>query len=439
MFLKISRFTIFCLFIAFLFVSMSRQVDAHVFVVEESPASNSVSEESPSEVLIQFSGKVDKSFSMKVFDQNNQEILTKSATISDDQKTISIQIPALPNGHYQVQYYVISSNDGHTIEGSYLFQVKWKVQPSTNAENMKEDTTGGGVGKLEEAGNEADVITVPSAIEDKIDKNYFEIFNYSAKAIYYFGLLLLLGWLMIWQVIKSYSFELKKKFLFYGMIFQFLHLIGLVAFLLVQMNIFSAHGISFEFDFPLDTNFGKLWIVSLVLSLIGFLSLFKNQWLDSIWILLIGLTKSLNGHTQEFEPSLLLVGLNSIHILASAFWVAGLVFILLFWRKQQLYVKSFIPIFSKGALISIVLLSISGSMISYFYLPDREALLTDWGFMLLAKIVIVLGVLILGAIIRKRMKRGRLADLKSLIKLDFIFMVLLVIIVSILTSLNPLP
>lgn len=434
MFLKISRFTIYCLFIAFLFVLMSKPVDAHVFVEEESPTSNSVSEESPSEVSIQFSGEVDKNFSLKVFNQSNQEINTSSASISEDRKTISIQIPPLKNGHYKVQYYVISSNDGHTIEGSYLFQVKWENQP-LNKDDMKEETTGGAVNE-EGSENEQNPIMTP---DDEAVASYSEIFNYSAKAIYYCGLLLLLGWIIIWQIVKSYSFELRKKFLFYGMIFQFLHLIGLVSFLLVQMNAFTAHGISFEFDFPLDTNFGKLWIVSLVLSLIGFLTLFKNQWFDYLWILLIGVAKSVNGHTQEFEPSSILVGLNSIHIFAAAFWVAGLEFILLFWRKQQLYVKSFLPTFSKGALMSIVLLSITGSMISYFYLPDRESLLTDWGIVLLSKIAIVIGVVLIGAIIRKRMKRGKIADLRSPILLDFIFMMMLIIIVAILTSLNPLP
>ncbi|KGR74242.1 copper resistance CopC/CopD family protein [Ureibacillus sinduriensis] len=435
MFLKIPRFIIYCLFIAFLFISMSKPVDAHVFVEQESPSSNSVSEESPSEVSIQFSGEVDKSFSLKVFDQNNQEINTSSSSISEDRKTISIQIPTLPNGHYKVKYYVISSNDGHTIEGSYLFQVNWKKGPLVNEDYMKEETTGGTINK-EGLGLEQNTLITE---EEEGLVSLTEVFNYSAKAIYYFGMLLLLGWLIIWQIVKSYSYELRKKFLFYGMIFQFLHLIGLVAFLLVQMNIFTAHGISFEFDFPLDTNFGKLWIVSLVLSLIGFLTLFKNQWFDYLWIVLIGVAKSVSGHTQEFEPSSLLVGLNSVHIFAAAFWVAGLVFILLFWRKQQLYVKSFLPTFSKGALMSILLLSISGSMIAYFYLPDRESLLTDWGIVLLSKIAIVLGVLLMGGIIRKRMKRGKIADLRSPIVLDFIFMIMLIIIVAILTSLNPLP
>lgn len=90
-------------------------------------------------------------------------------------------------------------------------------------------------------------------------------------------------------------------------------------------------------------------------------------------------------------------------------------------------------------MISIILLSVSGSFISYFYLPNTEALLTDWGIVLLSKIAIVIGVLIMGAIIRKRMRRGRLADLKSPIMVDFIFMNLLIIIIAILTSLNPLP
>lgn len=60
---------------------------------------------------------------IKVFNEQQQEILSESGQISENRKEISIQIPNLENGKYKVEYYVISSNDGHPIQGSYYFKV----------------------------------------------------------------------------------------------------------------------------------------------------------------------------------------------------------------------------------------------------------------------------------------------------------------------------
>ncbi|RHW37631.1 hypothetical protein D1B33_08890 [Lysinibacillus yapensis] len=423
-----------CLFIAFLFMFMSSFVSAHVFVVEETPLPNSTLESSPSSISIKFSNQVDSSFSIKVLDMENQEVDVRVASISEDKKTIESQLPQLPNGQYKVQYAVISSNDGHVIEGNYTFHVNWKSSPSINHDYVKEETSGS-IGKSQ--GND---MSNASNFENNQDSaDYLGMIHYIAKAIYYFGLLMIVGWILIWRTIKNHSFELRKKFLFFGMIFQLIHFTGLMIFLLVQMNVFTSQGISFKFDFPIDTLFGKLWIVSLIFSLAGFFFLFKNRLFDFLWVLTIVVAKSFNGHTQEFEPTSLLVALNGIHLFAAAIWAAGLFYMLLFWRKQQLYVKSFLPIFSKAAVISIVLLSVSGSIISYLYLPDQDAILTDWGIVLLFKIAAVLGVVVIGAFIRMKMKRGRLADLKLPIKIDFLLLIILIILVSILTSLNPLP
>jgi len=429
----ISKIAICFLFIFFILMP-SFLVEGHSYVVQESPIPNSILETSPSEISIQFNSKVDKNFSLKVLDDEEQEIEIKSAMISDDQKTITIQIPQLPNGQFKVAYYVISSNDGHAMEGSYLFHVKWKVPPIKNNQYVKEETNGGIINSNEPKYPQEGIVDLA---EKKKIINAASI--YVAKASYYLGFLLVIGWLMLWQIIKTYSFEVRKKYLFYGMLFQFLHLIGLIAVLLVQMNVFTMHGISFEFDFPLETNFGKLWIASLVLTLIGFLFLFKNRVFDYFWILSIGVIKSLSGHSQEFEPAVLLAGLNSLHLFAASFWAAGIGFIVLFWRKQRLYVKYFLPIFSKGALLSMILLTTTGCISTYLYLPNKEAILTDWGIALLLKVLVVLVVMIVGAVIRRKMKKGKVADLDSIMKFDMGLLLILIILISILTSLNPLP
>ena len=265
-----------------------------------------------------------------------------------------------------------------------------------------------------------------------------EIFIHLMRAIYYFGLLFLVGWILLWRIIKNYANDVKKKYLFWGTIIQMLHLVGLSSVILIQLNIFTINGLSFTPDFPFQTTFGLLWIVSLLISLFGFLLLFKNRWFDILWLVVIVISKSLNGHALEFEPTIILILTNSIHLIAASIWAAGLIFIILFWRKHINYVISFLPKFSKYAFNSIVILSITGTFISYFYLDGFELLFSDRGILLMIKTAIVFLVILVGVIIRSKMKEMQTMDLKKWITLDFVFMFIIIIIVSILTYLNPL-
>ena len=118
-------------------------------------------------------------------------------------------------------------------------------------------------------------------------------------------------------MIQTYADELKKKYLFWGVILQMLHLVGLISIILVQLNIFTSNGLSFAFEFSFETTFVFGWFVSLLLALVGFVFLFKKFWFDYLWIAVIVVFKSLNGHSLEFEPSYLLVITNSIHLVSS--------------------------------------------------------------------------------------------------------------------------
>ena len=268
--------------------------------------------------------------------------------------------------------------------------------------------------------------------------SFSEVLIHLMRAIYYFGLLFLIGWILLWRIVKNYANDVKKKYLFWGTIIQMLHLVGLSSVILIQLNIFTINGLSFTPDFPFQTTFGLLWIVSLLMSLFGFLLLFKNQWFDILWLVAIVISKSLNGHALEFEPTILLVITNSIHLIAASIWAAGLMFIILFWRKHINYVQSFLPKFSKYAFSSIVVLSITGIFISYFYLKGFDLLFSDRGILLMIKTAIVSLVILAGVMIRSKMKEMQTVDLKRWITLDFILMFIIIIIVSILTYLNPL-
>ena len=429
-------FPLFAIFL--LFVVGVPTVWSHAFVIEELPVPNSYHENSPSEVKIEFNSKIENNlFTIKLYDEQHKEVTTQLAEISDNEKEIRLKLPTLDGGKYQVEYYAISSNDGHPIQGSFIFQIA-----ESNVPNEPVDV----IGEDEVIKNNDDFEQVDSTegnnneqVKTEIKTSSFsELIIHLLRAIYYFGLLFLVGWIFLWRLVKNYASDVKKKYLFWGIIVQMLHLVGLLSVILIQLNIFTINGLSFTPDFPFQTTFGLLWIVSLVMSLFGFLLLFKNHWFDIFWIVVIIISKSLNGHALEFEPTVILVITNSIHLIAASIWAAGLMFIILFWRKHIIYVKSFLPQFSKYAFYSIVILSITGIFMSYFYLSGFDLLFSDRGILLMIKTVIVILIILVGAMIRSKMKEMQTVDLKKWITFDFLLMFIIIIIVSILTYLNPL-
>lgn len=427
---------LFSFILTALFIVFGAQmVFGHAFVIEESPTPNSILEIPPNEVKIKFNSKVEQDFSIKLFDDNRQEMKALNSEITIDQKEIMLKLPTLEDGNYFVEYYVVSSNDGHAIQGSFTFKVAQVV--STPPQNTNQETLPN-TQEMEETPSGNVIVSKSETIKTfpKITSSEFII--YVLRAIYYIGLLVLIGWVLYWRTIQTYSNELKKKYLFWGVILQMLHLVGLISMILVQLNIFTINGLSVAFELPFETNFGFVWFASLLLALIGFVFLFKKFWFDLLWVVSLVVCKSLSGHSLEFEPSILLVFSNSIHLIAASIWGAGLAFMIVFWRKQKLYIKSFLPIFSKVALYSFILLAVTGTFTTIMFLPSFDYLLSNWGKILLIKILLILFVSLIAFKIRSKHNNKNITDLEGWIKFDFYLMILILIVVSILTYLNPL-
>ena len=431
-------FTIFLFFTSFFFFLSPNKALGHSFVVKESPVPNSQLETQPNEVVITFDKKVERELaSLKVMNEKQQEVTDNPPLFNDNQKEMTLELPELKEGNYRVEYYVISSNDGHPIRGAYNFSVV-DVNPTPQMDRH------GSVAEPEpqHPSSEENVMKVDSGSNSEpttlAEADLAEWLIYMMRAIYYIGLLLIIGWVFWWRYIQDYANDLQKKYLFWGIVFQMVHLVGLLSMILMQLNIFTEKGLAFPPDFPFGTNFGLMWMVSLIASLIGFIILFRNKWCDLGWIMILLLSKSLNGHSLEFEPSSALVISNSIHLLAASIWASGLTFILVFWRKQRLYVQSFLPLFSRYALIGMIILSITGLFAGIAFISSFEQLLTGWGIVLLSKLALVIFVIIIGAFIRSAIKKHRKVDSGKLIVLDFFLMMVIIILVSILTYLSPM-
>lgn len=421
---------LFFVFLSF-FVIGAPTVFGHSIVLQETPSPNSQLETSPAEIVIVFNNKIEKElFSIKVLDDKQQEVTSNKAFINDRQLEIHLTLPDLANGVYQVQYRAISSNDGHLMEGSYHFQVATSTPANQliDNENLQTQPTLQAV----------DTTATPHETSTLNSLGNFEWIIYFMRALYYIGLLLIVGWLFWWRIVQNYSTEVKKIYRAFGMALQMLHLTGLISMMLMQLNIFTNSSLDFSSDFLTGSTFGLMWLLSLLLSLIGFICLFRNKWFDLIWIVFMLIFKSLNGHSFEFEPSSVLIITNSIHLFAASIWAAGLLFIVVFWRKQRLFVSAFLPTFSKYAFWSIVALSITGLFATFSFFTNAPLSLNPWILILLYKLIAVSAVVVIGGIIRSKLKKQQTLNINLWTKLDFFLMLMIVILVSIFTYLNPL-
>lgn len=423
------------LFGVFLFFGVDSTL-SHSFVVDEVPKANSSLDVSPSEARVTFNSPIEKDLStIVVINQEEIKIPAESPLFNDELTEIFIPLPALEAGTYKVEYYVVSSNDGHPISGSYSFHVETSTASSPDSEvNLPAPPQDGGSKEVERNQNKTE------SIAKSPDEGYLsQLIIFALRILYYTGLLLLIGWVFWWHRIRGNSGNIRKKFLFWGTILQMLHLVGLLSMIAMQLNIFTNNGLVINADFFVTSYFGIWWLVSLVLSILGFLLLFRYKWFDVLWLIGILISKSVNGHSIEIEPWILFTASNGIHLLAASIWASGLLFILVYWSKNRLFVNTFLPQFSRYALASILLLVITGIFSSGGFLYYSDFALTTWSLFLWLKILLVILVAIIGYKIRIKLKKKDKNNIGLLLKVDFTIMLTIIIVVSFLTYLNPQP
>jgi copper transport protein len=405
------RYKYFFLFIiAFSFLLFPMKVFGHSTAVSMSPAPNSNFEESPDTVTIEFQSEVDEQlYSLQVLNEKQQKVTQQKAVLSKNKKELLLLLPELSSGEYMVTYNVISANDGHRLQETYMFSIGKNVEGKS---------------------------VVPSTSSFQ----YEDITIYLIRILYYFGLLWVIGW-VFWKVIIQWKKRsLPKRFEHWGFIAQVVHLMGLICMILLQIIDITNSGLTYSQQIPLNSIYAFAWIGLLCLSIIGFVSLYKSQSLDVGWILLIAILKGVNSHSFETEPAYLLMVLDIIHLVCASIWCSGIIFALVFWKKQRLHVYEFLPLFSHIAIISFCMLILTGTVLTIFLLPNPLAIFTSpWGLVLLIKLIFVLLISFVAIKIKKAMKLKLHHRIEIFLTLDFFFLLAITIMISVLTYLNPIP
>lgn len=114
----------FAMLSAVLLMAFSPLSWAHAKLGKSTPAADSVLKESPKDVRLEFNEKLETMFSsMTVRDIQGKTIsVAKSVIDSSDQKVMTLVLPSLTPGRYEVKWTVVTV-DGHRVMGGYMFSI----------------------------------------------------------------------------------------------------------------------------------------------------------------------------------------------------------------------------------------------------------------------------------------------------------------------------
>lgn len=427
------------LFSVYIFTFQSGTVLGHAILLQAEPAANSQLRSSPEQIRLTFNERLEKQlFHIKVRDQRGVMVTNQSALLSEDQRQVQLNIPTLSEGVYTVSYQVISA-DGHPIKGAYIFTIGQAI-----------------AGTDEEAS-----VSGPHAGHSDHDHGHGHMHDshslqgqlplWFVRIIYFTSMLGVTG-LAIWGlVIRKEATEIRqlhRRWTYRLLIFFIIALCGSGLFQFGE--VLGESGGSDVIALLLGTNAGLSWTISLLLAVSGFFIILRAVWSDIIWVFLLLGAKSFNGHAMSAESPIPTLILNTIHLIAASLWVGGLLYIILLGSRRAQRRRAFIPIFSRVALVSIIVLVATGTLYTLLMLPKiHYVIYTLWGQLLLIKIVLVVGVIIVASIIRRHYKKrlfkslvdGQKTYVRSnrLLHIDLALMLCIIVITSLFTILNPFP
>jgi copper transport protein len=359
----------------------------HAILLTTKPGNDSVLDQAPSQVTLRFNEPVESAFgSLRVYDSQARRV-DDGHVVRPDEKTVAVAIERrLSRGTYTVTWRVVSA-DAHPVSGAFVFHVE---APGANP--------GGIAAQVLEGGTPRSVSVL-----------------FTAVRFLDFALLLLVlgGAAALAYPLRTASRSLRRALLAALAAAGLLLALAAVAGIALQGAAAGGFGLGEAARWDsvtsvLETRFGKVWLVQAALALAFALLALAARRLPpqaaSVGLLVVAAalvpTPSLSGHASV-SGDLSLVA-DVAHIAAAAVWTGGLAFVLAALlaagaERWPLAARA-VPRFSLLAVGSVAVLLVAGVVNGYEQVgPWRGLWETTYGWLLLAKVALVLPLLALGA------------------------------------------
>ena len=352
------------------------------------PGNDAVVQQSPAEVVLEFNEPVDTSLgSLRVFDGQGQQVDGGEVTQPVATEVVVGIDDELAPGTYTVAWRVVSA-DSDPISGAFVFHVLER-----------------GVG----AAVSIEALTGTSEAVDIL---------FTAGRFFDLALLLLVVGGSVSLVGALPSAEWRVRWRLYGILAGLAGALALVALANILLQGAAAGGLTFIdafswslFTTVLDTRYGEVILIQSGLAAALALTALAlrhsgGRHRRALAGLTLGLSASLavtpsfSGHASTLGA----LGLTSdvVHVVSAAVWTGGLAFLLLGLRlagddRWPLATRA-VPRFSTMAVLSVVALITAGVVSAYLQIRTWSGLWeTEYGLLVLAKILLLLPLLALGA------------------------------------------
>jgi copper transport protein len=375
---------------------------AHAELIQSDPAPGAVLTRAPERVTLAFTEDVDvASGGIRVFGADAERV--DSGGVESSGRTVTLPLSGLDDGSYVVTWRV-TSTDAHPIRGAFTFQVGQAGAGATSRE-----VQGLADRLLAEQGGDQVVGVLYGA----------------ARVLVFAGLALFIGGVFFAVVIwpDARSSRRAWRVVLSGWLAVTL---GTVAGLLVYGPYVEGLGVGDAFSTSLigdtlDVRFGQIWLARLLLLLAIFPLLtmaFRRDpstatvrpvprwWMPAtaVLALLLAATPGLAGHAISGRWATAAVFADTIHVLAMALWLGGLVVlaVVTLTRHASLQARDAVERFSRLALACIIALVVTGAFQTWRQVGSLDALrTTDFGRILVVKLVLVALVIVFAAFSRE--------------------------------------
>ena len=439
----------------------SQVAEAHANLVRSEPPANSTLDEAPDRITIWFTEPMEAGFSeIQVLNSAGARVDNgDSAVDANDLTVMSVSLPALPDGTYTVAWRSLSTIDGHSLRGSFIFSVG---EPLSDAA-ATETTSVPALRSQEEPFIRWVVLLSALALTGALA---FELLV-SAPVLVAAGTRSPLGRLR--PRLRSRSQRLMWLALIVFLAASIAQLLLQTA-TLFETTLMEAMGAP-AMEVAQETDWGMVWQYRAGLALlVGALFLLPlivrfrrtsrqdrllavTMWLALIASLGILLTISLTSHAAAtLGIARFALANDLIHLTAAAVWVGGLLQLVantpLFIhgisesaRRDALW--RLVRRFSAAAALSVIVLVVTGTYSAWAQVTEFSALETPYGIVLRSKILLVVILLLVAAVnliwVRPRLRGSGTAArwLRRTVIAEIVLAALVILTVGFLTTLEP--
>jgi copper transport protein len=339
---------------------------ANFKLTESSPADGEILSISPTEITFKFSDIIELDV----------------VGLYDDQQQMIPLGESYPDPNNLHRHIIELENE--LKEGTY--EVNWYVQRENKSKN----------GIFYFAVGEATSITPPQGQTKRLE--WIKEFDFVEVGSWlsYVGVFILFGG-VFFQIIISKGSEYTSRWNKVKLIAYIISIVGFIVLFAARM--YDLNNISFvEF-----LSFQFVWGMLLQLLLIAIAFSFRTKRTAEFILLTVTiLIWALSGHAVSVRyGGIFSIVLDAIHLFSIAIWMGGLFALLVMFPQtdSKEWIKENGKLFSKYALVSIMIMFVTGVGMLVKYIPSftlESLLMSYWGNFLLVKVILFIGILSLG-------------------------------------------